>query len=286
MRPIAQEFRTTLKNFTGPLDLLLYLIKKNEIDLLNIPVAEVLEQYEQYVKLLEELDVNAASDYLVMATKLMEIKSRMLLPVQQEDDDDEELEDPRSDLVQQLLEYRTYKERALNLEERLAENTRRFVRREPHLPFPLKRIEIAKLSVWDLVTSFMHIQEEIAAKGPTEIVYTEKPISYYVTLIQGTFKGKQSDCVPFRDIFFQQEQLDRNLMVGLFLAVLELVKIGGIGLKRGETPQEILITRLNDDLSDFFRSLSTQHQEREEESGEGAQTEAALQEEESGEDAD
>jgi len=74
------EFRTTLENFTGPLDLLLYLIRKDEIDILAIPIAQVLEQYEQFVRFLADIDVNLAADYLVMATTLMEIKSRMLLP--------------------------------------------------------------------------------------------------------------------------------------------------------------------------------------------------------------
>jgi segregation and condensation protein A len=260
MNQMPQEFRATLAEFAGPLDLLLYLIKKNEIDLLNIPVAEILRQYEQYVKLIKEIDVNIASDYLIMATKLMEIKSRMLLPDDQGGDDaDDELEDPRGDLVQQLLEYRTYKEQALHLECRLDETARQFKREETGLPFSLKRIEVKKLSVWDLVASVMRIQEEIEARGPAEIVYTEKPISYYIELIQNSFTGTGAREVLFRDIFLMQETITRNLMVGLFLAVLELVKMGGIGLKRGEKEGQILITLQEDDLLAYFRSLSTHY---------------------------
>ncbi|HNS00627.1 MAG TPA: segregation/condensation protein A, partial [Planctomycetota bacterium] len=139
------EFRTTLENFTGPLDLLLYLIRKDEIDILAIPIAQVLEQYEQFVRFLADIDVNLAADYLVMATTLMEIKSRMLLPPAPGAEDEEELEDPRAELVKQLLEYRTYKERALDLARKLEEQARRYKRTTTELPFPLDHVELGRL---------------------------------------------------------------------------------------------------------------------------------------------
>lgn len=265
----GKAFRTTLDNFEGPLDLLLYLIRKNEIDIMHIPVALVLEQYEAFVHVLEEIDVNAASDYLVMATTLMEIKSRMLLP---QDDvvEEEEYEDPRQDLVRQLLEYRAYKERALKLHDRLDENRRRFRRPLHQLPFPLKRVELGKLSVWDIVTSFLKIQKEVNASGPSEIVFTERPITYYMEIVQDVFTRKDTRTLSFRTLFLSHEQVNRNLVIGLFLAVLELVRVGGLGVTRETPDSEIMVALLVDDLNEILQqSLSDLFEEDAEDNGNG-----------------
>ena len=103
--------------FEGPLDLLLYLIKKNEIDIYNIPIATITEQYLQYIKMIKSLNLDLAGEYLVMASTLIHIKSKMLLPEPEEPDEEDE-EDPRAELVRQLLEYQAFKEAAANLQKR------------------------------------------------------------------------------------------------------------------------------------------------------------------------
>ncbi len=112
------SYEIKLDIFEGPLDLLLYLIRKNEIDIYNIPIALITEQYLEYLDLMRSLNLDLAGEYLVLAATLIHIKSRMLLPPVEGDDEAEEGEDPRAELVQQLLEYQAFKEAALNLEER------------------------------------------------------------------------------------------------------------------------------------------------------------------------
>src|SRR4029453_12051176 len=124
MVQLPSEFRPALETYRGPLDLLLYLIKKDEVDIFDIPILRIVEQYQLYLELLKDLDPNACGEFLVMAAHLMEIKSKLLLP-REELDEAEEMEDPRIELVRQLLEYKKYKERALLLERRTDERRRR-----------------------------------------------------------------------------------------------------------------------------------------------------------------
>jgi len=111
------NYAVKLDIFEGPLDLLLFLIKKNEIDIYNIPIALVTEQYFQYLKMIKDINLDLAGEYLVMASTLIHIKSRMLLPPPEEPEEEEE-EDPRAELVRQLLEHQRFKEAALSLKER------------------------------------------------------------------------------------------------------------------------------------------------------------------------
>ncbi len=252
----TSEFRTTLDNFTGPLDLLLYLIRKDEIDILDIPIAQVLEQYEQFVRFLADIDVNLAADYLVMATTLMEIKSRMLLPQTSDAPEEEELEDPRAELVRQLLEYRTYKERALDLAAKLEEQARRYKRMSSDLPFPLDHVELGRLSLWDVVTAFIRIQKAIAANRPSEVVYTERPLGFYMDAIQGVFAAAGSRTVPFEDVFLRGGPVDRYTLIGTFLAILEFVKLGALALDRDDATGAIVVILRISSLSDCMQNLA------------------------------
>jgi len=105
---MTEEYRVSLDNYSGPMDLLLYLIRREEVDIHDIPLARIIDQYIQYVELLQELDPNAAGEFLVLAATLMEVKTRMLLPTPEAIDGDEEGPgiDPRADLIRQLLEYK------------------------------------------------------------------------------------------------------------------------------------------------------------------------------------
>src|SRR5438552_13349751 len=113
-RLVLMDYLVDLDSFRGPLDLLLYLVKRNEVDICDIPIAQVAEQFRQYLSLLELIDVEWAGDFLVMAATLMEIKSKMLLPRLEEASQEED--DPRQELVRQLIEYKKFKDAALFLE--------------------------------------------------------------------------------------------------------------------------------------------------------------------------
>ena len=127
------DYRVALDIYNGPLDLLLFLIRRDEIDIYDIPIARITQQYLHYVDLLNQLDPEIVSEFLVLAATLMEIKSRMLLPHPPQEQMDEEIVDPRLELVRQLLEYKTYKDAARSLEEAAAERALRHERR-PTLP--------------------------------------------------------------------------------------------------------------------------------------------------------
>src|SRR5690625_3029729 len=124
-----QAYQVSLDVFEGPLDLLLHLINQLEIDIYDIPVAEITEQYMEYIQTMQHLELNIASEYLVMAATLLEIKSKMLLPTQENTDDfDEYEEDPREELMERLIEYRKYKEAAEDLKEKEQDDQQIFTR--------------------------------------------------------------------------------------------------------------------------------------------------------------
>src|SRR3989304_9624719 len=129
---MCMDFRVDLNVFRGPLDLLLYLVRKHEVEIVDIPIAEITDQYLQYIAVLEQLDVNAAGDFLALASTLIEIKSQQVLP--RSDEIEDQIEDPRQELVRRLLEYKKYRDAASILEERGRAWQQRYPRLSTDLP--------------------------------------------------------------------------------------------------------------------------------------------------------
>ena len=156
-----------LEVFEGPLDLLLHLIKKEEVDIYDIPVARITDEYLQYLNLLETMNLDVAGEYLVMAATLTHIKSRMLLPPSEEEAEEPD-EDPRADLVQQLVEYQRYREAAVALGER-AVLTRDVFRRDPAAPDDDQGegIRLRDVTVGDLLEAFREVMERRSARAST-----------------------------------------------------------------------------------------------------------------------
>ncbi|MBL9122227.1 MAG: segregation/condensation protein A [Planctomycetaceae bacterium] len=214
-------FRVELEIFRGPLDLLLYLVRKHELDVTDIPIALVTEQYLQYLEVLEALDVDGVGDFLEMASTLVEIKSRMVLP--RGGEEQEELDDPRQDLVRQLLEYKKYKDAASMLEERSRSWHDRFARLA-HDPPPLAPAAaeqpIREVELWDLVGAFNRVvRERQLSRGPN-IVYDDTPIHVYMERIHQRLVA--SGQLALSEIFVTGQH--KSSLVGMFLAVLELVR--------------------------------------------------------------
>ena len=235
------NFRVDLQIFRGPLDLLLYLVRKHEVDIWDIPISRIIEQYLDYLEILEQIDINAVGDFLDMASTLIEIKSRMVLPRVEEVDDDVQ-EDPRDELVQRLLEYKRYKDAASMLEDRSRQWQLRFERVANDLP--PRRIEladqpIAELELWDLVSSFGRVMRQNVASGPTNIVYDDTPITVYMERIHTNMvnHGKAA----FSEMF--EEGMHKSAMIGVFLAVLELVRHHSVRTEQYDTHGEIWLTR-------------------------------------------
>lgn len=216
----VSEYRVQLDVFTGPLDLLLYLIRQDELDIQDIAIARVTEQYVKYVKLLESLDPNAAGEFLVMASTLIELKSRAILPsppLEPLDDSD----DPRAQLVRQLFEYKRFKDAARALGHAADDRAQRYVRRPADLPPDLQGVELEEVQIWDLLEAFGRVMSAIGqGPGLSQIRYEETPIEVWINAITETLEFQGT--TTFQAIF--AGRTDRSEVVGLFLALLELIR--------------------------------------------------------------
>ena len=211
-------YEIKLDIFQGPLDLLLYLIKKNEIDIYNIPVAVITEQYLEYIDVMKSLNLDVAGEYLVMASTLIHIKSKLLLPVH---DDTEDEADPREELTRQLLEYQAFKEAALNL------NTMNLLGRDVFKGGYLLENEpesehsLEELSVFELVEAFKILVSKIKPEGIMEIDVERMSLSGKMNEIMEKL-NKEKD-ITFNDLL--GELNDRIKLIYTFLAILELMKL-------------------------------------------------------------
>jgi segregation and condensation protein A len=229
-------YRVAIDCYHGPLDLLLALVKRNEVDIHDIPVARIADQFLDHLRVLQLLDVDGAGDFVVMAATLMELKSRSLLPVEVIADTEDE-PDPRRELVRQLLEYRKYKDAAQALEAKADARSVRFSRHdsidEPTGETPLKPVEL-----WDLVSAFARLMRETRALAARTISIDDTPQEVYER--QVTAKIQASGTVAFRDLF--QPPFTRAKLIGLFLAILELIKRGVIILDQPDAFGEITLS--------------------------------------------
>ncbi len=215
----SNNYRVALEVYTGPLDLLLYLIRREEVDIYDIPISRVTKQYCQYVEMLQHLDPDAVGQFLVFAATLMEIKSRMLLPTPPEEVAEEDAIDPRVDLVRQLLEYKRFKDVAGDLQTRADEFGRRFPR-APVIP-DQDALDLEDAEVWDLMAAFNKLLQQIGRTGyQHQVIYDDTPIATHAISIIERLQ-KQGGSIEFTAIFGGKT---RPQMVGAFLALLELIR--------------------------------------------------------------
>lgn len=231
------SYTVALDAFHGPLDLLLYLVRRNEVDVLDIPIAAIADQFREYLEVVHVLDVELAGDFLVMAATLMEIKSRMLLPAGAEAPEDEAA-DPRRELVKQLLEYRKFKDAAAALEERAERQGARLARHEPPEPAASAAPAVKPVELWDLVSAFARLMRETQSLEPATIAVDDTPQHVYEAAIKDRVRAEGR--VPFRAVFTPPYFKAR--LIGIFLAVLELIRNHGIGLDQPEPDGELYLT--------------------------------------------
>ncbi|MBT3202137.1 MAG: segregation/condensation protein A, partial [Phycisphaerales bacterium] len=182
---MAKEYRVNLDNYSGPMDLLLYLIRREEVDIHDIPLARIIDQYIQYVELMHEVDPNAAGDFLVLAATLTEIKTRMLLPAPEAlggDEDGAEI-DPRADLIRQLLEYKEFKDAATDLQDLVDSQSQKFPRRPPKFEnADDSLLDLEDVQVWDLFDSFSRVMEAIGTRPEKhEVIYDDTPVELHAS---------------------------------------------------------------------------------------------------------
>ena len=234
------DYQVELENFRGPLDLLLYLVKHDEVDIFDIPIARITDQFLHYLELLKAIDVERVGDFLVMASTLMEFKSRMLLPRSEEQ---KEEDDPRLELVRQLVEYKKFKDAAALLEERAEKQATRMPRLWPEEPQGLvdpARQPIRQVELWDLVSAFGRLMRETLATQPKQIILDETPLQVFMDRILERLAERPR--LGFAELF--EPPHNRGRLIGLFLAILELIKASRISAEQEQPFSEISVVLL------------------------------------------
>jgi len=206
--------------FEGPLDLLLHLIRENKIDIYDIPIAIITHQYLQYIEMMKELNLDIAGEFLVMAATLIHIKSRMLLPVDEEVPPEEQ-EDPRHELVQRLIEYQAFKEAAIGLREREDEWTRVFQREPLSDEGDDEGIYLSDVNLFDLLEAFKKILETAPPETAT-ITKETLTVKDKMSLIMEMLEGQEA--VRFEELF--KDGKTRSQLIVTFIALLELIRLG------------------------------------------------------------
>lgn len=234
------EYSVNLPEFEGPLDLLLHLIKKDDISIFDISIDNITKQYLEYINKMEELNLNIASEYLVMASDLLELKSRTLLPKKEEETDDE---DPRDILIKRLLNYQNYKESVEKLRE--YETIRKEVyTREPTLEEYKNKVDNTNLNISldDLISALSRFLENKEAAKPLTTKITNKEYSVGKRSIEIRDILRKKKKVNFFELF---EEVSKEYIVVTFLAILNMSKRNELYIKQENNFENILIEEVN-----------------------------------------
>ena len=280
------DYRIQLDAYAGPLDLLLHLVKRNEIDLHDIPIAELTEQYLAHLKLIEHLDMDQAGEFLVMAATLLEIKSQMIVPrpEQEEGEEGEDAEgeesdasgaggDPRYELVQQLLAYKRYKDAARHLEDKREDWHARFAVRPIDIAKPEKDeaeaeqrdVELEDVNVFELCEAFGRLLDSIGDFAGHSVTDDDTPIGLHAEDIADRLHREGP--MTLRSICTGRNRAE---MIGLFLAMLELVRDKRVAVKQDPAaPQGAEVTlELRDDADNAMQDNDDEADWRDPETGE------------------
>lgn len=230
-----QEYKVELDVFEGPLDLLLYLIKRDEIEIDDIPIEKITTQYLKYLDLFKMMDLNVAGEFIVMAATLLQIKSRMLLPPIETEDEDEQ--DPRDELVKRLIEYKRFKEAADMLADKEEEQEGVFSRlAKPDIEFEEERLLI-DASIFDLMSAFSAVFERADDETMTEIFEDEFSVGDKIAEITNVIAIEND--IKFSELFMPNVKKAEVFVT--FVAILELIKQGTIAIKQEKIFGEIVI---------------------------------------------
>ena len=260
--PVAEErdasedgsaYQLSLPSFHGPLDLLLHLIRKHEIDIHDIPILLITEQYNAYLEAMTELDLDIAADYIYMAALLINIKSRMLLP-RDEAAAGEGGDDPRKELVDRLVEYQRFKAVAESFAELDVVRMGMFAR--PRVPPPgtdePTDVDMTDVGLFDLIDAFRTALVRYRQNHPQAIELHR--VTHKVSDKMREIYGKLQEVAPIRLQWFLEGR-DRNELIAVFLGMLELVRLGGVALQQGEIFGEILMNRTEKEIDDATFAL-------------------------------
>jgi segregation and condensation protein A len=235
----STAYKVELPTFHGPLDLLLHLIRKHEVDIYDIPIVLITEQYTNYLEAMEELDLDIAADYIYMAALLIHIKSQMLLP--RDENAEAEIEDPRRELVDRLLEYQRFKAVAESFAE--LDVVRMGMWSRPPTPLPghdASEIDMSEVSLFDLIDAFRTALRRYKDAHPHSIEFQRTV--HKVSDKMAELYRKLHEKSPIRLQWFLEGR-GRDELIAIFLGMLELVRLGGVSLQQSDTFGEILVSK-------------------------------------------
>ncbi|MFM7035708.1 MAG: segregation and condensation protein A [Planctomycetia bacterium] len=230
------EFKVALDVFSGPMDLLLYLVKKHEVDVTEVPIAKLAEEFVAYLEVLEDLAIDQVGEFIDLASVLLEIKARALVPRPEETEEPVEL--VAQDLVRRLLEYKQFRDAAVLLEDRARQWELRFARLpvdEPVEKGAPAEVAIADVHVWDLVGAMSRVLRKRERRKPRQIVHDDTPIEVHMERVAAVVQERGR--VAFTEFF--EDDMPRSKLVGIFLAVLELVRRGRLSARQERLFDEI-----------------------------------------------
>ncbi len=238
---IQEDYKVRLEVFEGPLDLLLYLIKKDEVDIYNIPIELITRQYMEYLNLMRMLDLNIAGDFLVMAATLMLIKSRMLLPVDERPDLDPEEDDPRWELVRQLIEYKKFKDAAGALQEWELQQGNMFSRGAAEVVVAKEpALGMEDVNIFDLIAAFNDAMKRVKDDEIGELFAPTCTVADKIESILNRIR--RNGHILFSELF--EAMASRHEVICTFLALLELIRLRQIDARQSAPFREIIMVRV------------------------------------------
>ncbi len=230
------SYHVRLTHFEGPLDLLMHLIRRDKIDVQDIPISHITKEYLSYIEIMQELRLEVAGEFFVMAATLMRIKAQMLLPRRQEE---EEEEDPREELVRNLLEYRKFKEAASHFAEKEDDRRKVFTRPAARQPEGGQEPSLMEVSIFDLVDAFKKVMDDLKKQISYRVEKESHTVEEKIDHIRG--KVDTSSEVLFTELF--SGETDRLEIIVTFLAILEMVKLGELSARQMKAGGDVWLYR-------------------------------------------
>lgn len=242
------KYRINIKTYEGPMDLLLDLIKQNEIDIYDIPIAKITEQFLDYLKTIEKLNLEITSDFILMAATLIEIKSKMLLPKQvyedEENEDEDDIADPRAELVQKLLEYEKFKKISNDLKESLDYESKAFYKLQEDFSSIDEKDFLKNLNLNNLLKTFNNIMEKHINKFEvSEIIQESFSTEDAIKIIKVMLEENKK--ISFLDLI---KKSNKSEIITYFLSILEAIKMGILYAKQNKDFDDIILLRRKDEL--------------------------------------
>ncbi|MFQ6673206.1 MAG: segregation and condensation protein A [Fidelibacterota bacterium] len=239
------EYQIELENFTGPLDLLLFFIRRDEIDIMDIPIARITEEYLSYLEAFQTLNIAVAGEFVVMAATLMRIKARMLLPRHPEGDQ-EEIEDPRTELAYRLLDYQRYSEAAVTLSAMMESQGKKFphpvtIDSEEMKPDPL--FYLGDVSLFELVRVFKELMEQLPPSVTYDVAREQVDIQERIAFLLTKFVDR--DTYKFSQLF--PDFASRRELIATFMAILELIRDGQVRVLQKRIFHDFVLERIPPD---------------------------------------